>query len=148
MRGLVAQFPPASLQTPEVRNSPARPPLILLSLTIPIACDSGPEADDPARTCWTAEGGRKSHRFPCMWLLILCKRCEHGGRWRRKRDEPDDHSNLKACWLCIVAGDGMCINELLLCQIWLQCRRLVRTTRILDLHTSTISTRIVKQDSI
>lgn len=95
MRGLTAQFPPASLQTPEVRIPSARPVLDLFSLTILGACDPGPEADDPPRACWTAEGGCKSYRLSGMWVLILCQRGKYGGRRRGECDEPHDHPNLK-----------------------------------------------------
>lgn len=91
MRGLAAQFPPASLQTPEVRTTP---PLDLFLIMIPGACDLGPEADNPTRACWTAEGGRKSRWVPRLRILILRQRSKYGGRRRGECDEPHDHPNL------------------------------------------------------
>lgn len=117
MRGLTAQFPPASLQTPEVSNVSTRAVLDLFWLTITGVCDPGPEADDSPRACWTAEGGCKSYRLSRMWVLILRQRGKYGGRWRGECDEPHDHPNLnRRLDLNVPWGGGWDIQEIL--AIW------------------------------
>lgn len=96
---------PASIPTnTRGQNHTSFPVLDLPSLTTPDTYDSGPEADDPARACWTTQGGCTSCRVSRVWVLILRKWCKYGCRRRCQCDEPDDHPNLDGCWICLCAG--------------------------------------------